>query len=210
MDFEQVVRRRRMVRNYSSEEVDPACVERILDIARRGPSAGFSQGQSFVVITDPAMRAEIAAAANESHNVELGMHPWISRAPVLVVCCTSEAVYRSRYSEPDKLNTDGALIEWPVPYWYFDAGCSVMLLLLAAVNEGLAAGFLGLQSEGYARLRDLLAIPDEVTPVGLVTIGKPAPDRRSSSLKRGWRPTDQIIHWEAWGSAPEPRPPDGT
>jgi hypothetical protein len=39
----------------------------------------------------------------------------------------------------DKLQ-DGKEIEWPVPYWHLDAGAALMLILLAAIDEGLAAG----------------------------------------------------------------------
>lgn len=201
LEFEKVVRRRRMVRNYADEPVSPDAIERIVRVARRAPSAGFSQGQSFVVVTDAALRRKIADLAREPEYVEAGFDPWISRPPVIVVCCTSERVYRDRYREPDKLGPGGEEIEWPVPYWYVDAGCSMVLLLLAAVNEGLAAGFLGMHAEGYAGVRELLSIPEEVTPIGLVTIGHPAPDRRSGSLERGWKPEDQVVHRERWGGS---------
>lgn len=56
MEFATIVRRRRMVRNFSDEPVDPAVVARILDLARHAPSAGFTQGQAFVVVTDPETR----------------------------------------------------------------------------------------------------------------------------------------------------------
>ena len=72
----------------------------------------------------------------------------------------------------------------------------MMLLLLAAVDEGLAACFMGIHRlEG---IRDLLGIPSEVTPVGVVTLGYPAADRRSSSLAKGWKPLDQVVHWDRW------------
>ena len=189
-----------MVRNYTGEAVDPAALERILQIATRGPSAGFSQGQSFVVVTDPDRRERIAEMAREPAYVAQGFDPWISRAPVLVVCCTSEKLYRDRYSETDKLRADGSTIEWPVPYWFIDAGAAVCLLLTAAVDEGLSAGFLGLDDEGYVQLKQMLGIPEPVTPFGLVTIGHGAPDRPSGSLQRGWRPREQVIHYGSWGA----------
>ncbi|MGH2811102.1 MAG: nitroreductase family protein [Actinomycetota bacterium] len=199
MDFETVVMQRRMVRNYSDAPVTEDQIERIMRVARRTPSAGFSQGQSFVVVTDPSTRARIAELAGEPNYVEQGFDPWISGAPVVVVCCTSEKLYRDRYLEPDKLRGDGTPIEWPVPYWWVDSGCSMMLLLLAAVNEGLAAGFLGMGAEGYQHLKEVLEIPNHVTPFGLVTIGHPVPDRRSGSLARGWRPDYEVVHRERWG-----------
>ena len=42
MDFDEVLRRRRMVRNYTGEPVAREAVERIMARARRAPSAGFS------------------------------------------------------------------------------------------------------------------------------------------------------------------------
>lgn len=195
MEFSDTVRRRRMVRNYRPDPVEPEVVDRILAVAQRAPSAGFSQGQSFVVVTDEDRRAAIAELAHEPEYVAAGFDPWLSRAPVHVVVCTSEAVYRARYAEPDKAGTDDAQ-DWPVPYWHVDAGAALMLLLLAAVDEGLAAGFAG--SHSLEGIKDLLGIPADVEPIGLVTLGYPAPDRRSGSLDRGWKPLDSIVHRERW------------
>ncbi len=199
MDFEELVRRRRMVRRFSPEPVSEEKLARILDLARRAPSAGFSQGQSFVVVTDAARRTEMARIAGEQAYLDRGFDPWLSGAPVHVVVCVSERAYRERYREPDKLR-GGPERQWPVPHWYVDGGCALMLLLLAAVNEGLAAGFLDLGTEGYLRLRDLLGIPDDVQPIGLVTLGIPAADRRSGSLARGRKPLEEVVHRESWGS----------
>lgn len=194
MEFDQVVRRRRMVRNYLPDPVNRAALDRILEAAVRAPSAGFTQGQSFVVVEDADRRRRIAELAGEADYVSRGFDPWISRAPVHVVVCVSEEAYHDRYREPDKLDADGNEIAWPVPYWYVDAGASLMAILLAAVNEGLGAGFLGSQS--FAGLKEFLELPDTVETIGVVTIGHPAPDRRSSSLDRGRR-TD-AVHRERW------------
>ena len=186
-----------MVRNYTGEPVEEAVLARILDAARRGPSAGFSQGQRFVVVTDPAARRHIAAAAREAKYVAGGFEPWLSRAPVHVVVCTRIDDYVDRYREPDKAAAPPAT-EWPVPYWYVDAGAALMLVLLAAVDEGLAAGFAGIHS--FDGIRELLGIPEDVTPIGVVTIGHPASDRRSSSLSRGHKPLSEVVFRERWGS----------
>jgi nitroreductase len=196
MEFSEVVRKRRMVRHFASEPVNPEAVERILDLARRAPSAGYTQGQSFIVVTRSETRRAIAALCHEEEYLQSGFDPFVSQAPLLVVPCTSEAAYHRRYQEPDKINPDGTEIDWPVPYWFMDIGCAVMILLLAAVDEGLAAGFAGV--DDLDALRALLAIPDEVTPMGIIPIGRPAPDKRSPSLKRGRRPREEIIHHEQW------------
>ena len=186
-----------MVRNYRPDPVDPAAVIRILEVAQRAPSAGFSQAVYFVVITDDARRRKLALVAGEPAYVARGLNPWISAAPVHVAVCVSEAEYHARYQEPDKLGPDGKEVDWPIPYWWTDVGASLMLLLLAAVDEGLAAGFFGTHRlEGLA---DILEVPDGVMPIGVVTLGHPAPDRRSGSLARGWKPLEEIVFSERWG-----------
>ena len=196
MEFREVVRKRRMVRHFADEPVAPEVIERMLALARHAPSAGFTQGQSFVVVTRPELKAEIARLCGEESYVAGGFHPFISGAPVLLVACTSEAAYHRRYREPDKLRADGSEIDWPVPYWHMDIGCAVMVLLLAAVDEGLAAGFAG--AHDLDALRALLGIPTEVTPVGVIPIGHRAPDVPSGSLKRGRTPDAAYVHRERW------------
>jgi nitroreductase len=197
MEFAEVVRRRRMVRAYRPDPVADEVVDRILDTARRAPSAGHSQGQSFVVVTDAGDRARVAAVCREPAFVARGFTPWISAAPVLVVPCVRRAAYEQRYAEADKA-APGRPGAWRVPYWWVDGGAGLMLLLLAAVDEGLAAGFLDVaDADG---LRGLLGIPADVEPLGVVTIGHPAPDRRSGSLARGRRPRDEVVHRGRWSS----------
>lgn len=195
MEFQEVLRLRRMVRNYLPDPVAEDALERIVQAGRRAPSAGFSQGTAFVIVTDPDLRQAVANLCDEPYYVAAGFDPWISRAPAHVVICISEDAYHQRYREPDKVNDQGEEIEWPVPFWWVDAGAALMLVLLTAVDEGLAAGFLGADADD---LRSLLKIPASMVPIGIVTVGHPAPDRRSSSLKRGWRSDNQVIHWQTW------------
>jgi nitroreductase len=196
MEFEDVVRKRRMVRNFVGKPVPAEAIDRILDLARRGPSAGNTQGQDFVVITESRTKKAVAELCDESSYVQSGFDPFISGAPVLIVPCANEAAYHRRYREPDKITDDGAEIDWPVPYWFMDGGSAVMTILLAAVNEGLAAGFAG--SGDLPALRELLGIPEEVTPLGVIPIGYPARDKRSPSWKRGRRPFEEVVHRERW------------
>jgi nitroreductase len=196
MEFRDVVFKRRMVRNFADKPVDPAILDRILDLTRHGPSAGFTQGQSFIVVTRPETKKAIAVTCEEDEYVQRGFAPFISRAPVLLIPCTSEVAYHRRYQEADKVNEDGSEIDWPVPYWFLDIGCAVMIALLAAIDEGLVAAFAG--SKDLATFRSLLGIPDEVTPVGVIALGYRAPDIPSPSLKRGRKADEEYIHRERW------------
>lgn len=199
MDFRDIVYKRRMVRHFSPEPVDPEAIKRILDLARHAPSAGFTQGQSFIVVTRPELRQQIARLCGEESYVEGGFHPFISEAPVLVIACTSEAAYHRRYQEADKVNEDGSEINWPVPFWHMDIGCAIMLVLLGVVNEGLVAAFAGIPDPAdYDALRELLGIPAEVMPVGIIPVGHRAPDKPSASLKRGRKAEEDYVHYERW------------
>ena len=196
MDFDEVLRRRRMVRNYRPDPVPPEVLDRMVDAGLRAPSAGNSQGLGFVIVTTEVKRRAIAELADEASYLEHGFDPWISRAPAHIVLTVSELIYRERYREPDKLGPDGNEIDWPVPYWWVDAGAALMAVLLAAVNEGVAAGFLGVHA--VSGLGALLDIPGHHTPIGVVTIGYPLPDRASGSLERGKRPRSAVVHRESW------------
>lgn len=196
MEFRDIVLKRRMVRNFADKPVEPAIIDRILELTRHAPSAGFTQGQSFIVVTKPETKKAIAATCEEDEYVERGFAPFISRAPVLLIPCTSEAAYHRRYQEADKVNPDGSEVVWPVPYWFMDIGCAVMVALLAAIDEGLVSAFAG--SKDLDRLRTLLDIPAEVTPVGVIALGYRARDIPSPSLKRGRKADEEYIHRERW------------
>ena len=196
MEFESVVKKRRMVRNFDRQtDVDDAGLLKILDLAQHYPSAGFSQGVAFVVVRDPETKRRIGGDEEFQPNGNLN---FVSYAPVLIVVCVSESIYHRRYQEADKLMPDGKEIEWPTPYWFFDAGAASMLVLLGAVNLGYAAVFVGIPRPDFVELKKLLGIPDEFHPVGMISIGKPVPDVKSPSLKRGRRQYRDVFHFEHW------------
>jgi nitroreductase len=191
-----------MVRAYAGGTVPRETLERIVATIRRAPSAGFSQGQRFVVVTEEKGKRAIAAAVGEEYYVEQGFDPWISGAAAIVVVCTREQDYHERYQQPDKLEADGAEIVWPVPYWHVDAGKAAMLVILAAIDEGLATGVFGFPDERLAAVRELLGLPEDVTPVEAITIGyagkDTVSDRKSSRGTRPRKPLGQLVHWERW------------
>lgn len=196
--FHELVRKRRMIRNFTEEPVSWETIERIVDAGRRGPSAGYSQGVMFVAVTEAEMRNRLAEIAGEHWYVRQGHEPFMSRAPVHIVITTSEAIYHQRYNEPDKKAKGQEEIGWPIPYWHTDAGAAMMLVLLAAVDEGLGTAFVGVQDP--TELQRALGIPDEHMPIGIVFIGHAAPDMPSGSLKRGRRPIETVLHRERWSS----------
>ena len=198
MDFAEVVRRRRIVRHFAPEPIPREVLERIAATAQRAPSAGFSQGQRLVIVTDPDRRRRLAELVGEGFSTERGFEPWISEAPALFVPAVSARLYVDRYNEPDKRDPElppGTEDDWDVPYWWMDIGCTVMLILLAAVDEGLGAGFAGGDFDG---IREVVGLPEHFTPVGVIPVGRPLPDKKSPSLQRGKRSLDEFARWETW------------
>jgi nitroreductase len=96
MEFDELVRKRRMVRHFTPEPVAKEVIDRILQQTRYAPSAGFTQGQSFVVVTKAHLKQEIARLCDEEEYVADNFHPFISEAPALIIACTSEAAYHRR------------------------------------------------------------------------------------------------------------------
>jgi FMN reductase [NAD(P)H] len=204
VDFKDILRRRRMVRAYEPKPVLRSEIERIVGTVRRAPSAGFSQGQRLLVVTDFETRKKIAQLLEENSPAR-GRVPnddhWITAAPVLIVVGVREDDYHDRYRKPDKL-IEGRELEWPIPYWHFDAGAAAMLILLAAIDEGYAAGVFGVFMEAIEPFKNLLAIPEDVDVACCITIGKPADDSNwsgmSSRLTQARRPVDDLVRWERW------------
>jgi nitroreductase len=190
MEFGDALRHRRMVRRFTGEPITPDQAERIASAATRAPTAGNSQGITVVSITDPNRIQRVAMACGEQEYVDRGFKPWLSTAGQHLALCAEPQRYRDRYAEADK--DDKALD--PIPWWWVDAGAALMAMLLAAVDEGLAAGFHGGHKADGAR--PVFGLPEDVVMVGIVAVGHPAPDRGSTSRQRPKR-LDSVRH-ETW------------
>jgi nitroreductase len=198
MEFQRVVARRRMVRNYSDRAVDPAAVDRILSNALHAPSAGFSQGWAFLLLDDEPTVARFWACTTPQGD---GVDAWsegMRRAPVIVVPLSCKREYLERYAAPDKGWTDMDESHWPVPYWDIDTGMAALLMLLTVTDEDLGACFFGIPPQMIAPFRAEFGVPDDYMPIGALSIGHRAEDRPSPSLKRGRRSTDEVVHHSRW------------
>jgi len=195
VEFRDILAQRRMHRAFLPDPIPRDKIERIAGTITRAPSGGFSQGQSIVVVTEPELRAEIGRRFEDERG-------WIAGSPVLMVISANEQRYHDRYNEADKLAaTGGVEVTWPVPYWYVDAGALMMLVLLAAIDEGLAGAFIGHPDQKQI-FDELLGLPPDVVPIGLALIGKPADDptaeHGTSRLKERRRSRDDVVRWERW------------
>lgn len=167
-----VIYQRRSIRNFKSDPIDRETIERLLQAAQTAPSAGNLQARDFVVVTNPAVKKRLSAAALDQQ--------FLVQAPVVIVVCAnvprSSRVYGIR----------GEL------YSIQDTTASIITLMLAAQDMGLGSCWVGAFRE--ADVADILMIPPHINPICLLAIGRP--DETPPATAR--MDISRITHWEYW------------
>ncbi len=196
MEFAEVVRRRRMIRRYADQPVDPAIVDRMLEHATHAPSAGFTQGWAFLRLDTPEDVARFWAATTPEKYLDSSWMDGMRTAPVVLVPLSDKQAYLTRYAEPDKGWEDRDENRWPVPYWHIDTGMASLLILQTAVDEGLGACFFGISPDRIDAFRTEFGVPDRLRPIGAITVGHRLSDTglKGSPSRRPRRQVDQIVH----------------
>jgi nitroreductase len=199
MEFRDVVRHRRMVRRFDRRPVPHDVIDRVVDVGRRAPSAGFSQGLELLVLDTPET---IVTFWETTRDPEFGWdEETVTHGPtVLIIPFPDARRYLDRYAQPDKI--DFGMDEeanWPVRFWEIDAAMSSMLILLAAVDEGLGGWFFGI-THGERELLDRFGVPGDLRPIGIIGLGYRAADEEPSGswMRRRRRPLQEQIHRNGW------------
>jgi nitroreductase len=165
------IRSRRNVRSYSERTIAPEHLDRIVEAARRAPSAGNQQAWDFVVCTDPEQLAQLASVGPAAGHVAG------SAAAIALVAPTSD----------DAQTRD--LIQ-------FDLGQATMSVMLAAADLGIGSAHAGVGDQQLARR--LLGVPEDRFCALLITLGIPA-DRPLTPIQRpDRRPFDDVVHRGHW------------
>jgi nitroreductase len=196
MDFQRLVDSRRMTRNFDPRPIPNALLDRILANAGRAPSAGFSQGWSFLVLEGPEETGRYWDAVLPAEARPGFAWPGLLNAPALVIALADPQAYLDRYAEPDKRRSRPGDGRWPTPYWHVDTAFASLLILLTATDAGLGALFFAVAD--IDAFRTAFGVPERYHPVGAIALGYRLPDRRSSSLERGRRPSSSVVHRGTW------------
>jgi len=178
MHFDDLTRARRSVRKYSSQAVDDAALQRILQTMNRAPSAGNLQAYEVYLARSREARAALAHAANGQEYIE--------QAPLALVFCSNPARSAGRYGRR------GATL-----YAVQDATIACTYAMLAATDAGLASVWVGAFDE--AAVRQAIGAPEDWTPVAILPIGVPAETPRPPT-RRTLEDLVQEIHSHGAGS----------
>ncbi len=149
MEAMEAILGRRSIRKYLDKPVTDAELKRLLEAGMAAPSAHNRQPWHFVVVTNRATLLEIPKFHNYSKMLE-------QAALAIIVCGDSEL--------------DGG-----TGFWVQDCSAATQNILLAANATGLGAVWLGVYpNENLVKnLRDLLHIPEKVTPLCIISVGHP-------------------------------------
>jgi 5,6-dimethylbenzimidazole synthase len=215
--YRAIYERRDVRDEFLGDDVPRETILRILDAAHHAPSVGFMQPWNFIIVRNPALRAQVRAAFARGMETEAqAIEPerrelyrslkleGILKAP-LNICVTcdrarfgSTGLGRSQQANMDLLST----------------ACAVQNLWLAARVEGVGVGWVSIMRE--EDLRAILGIPAGVAIVAYLCVGfiERAYPRPELEIKRWAKrlPLDELIFEDCWGNraipaSPAPRSP---
>jgi nitroreductase len=187
-----------MTRDFSRDPLDPQLVVDLVDTARRAPSAGYSQGVHFIVLSGDAVARFWQTTDAEAWFAKVQER--VLSAPVIVLPIADPSAYTSRYAESDKAGHGlESAANWSVPFWLTDTAMAVQNLLLLVEARRLGALYFGIFRNADALLADL-GVPDGMLSVGAVALGHRAttdvPSGSATTRKR--RATTEVVHFDRW------------
>jgi len=208
MEFAELVRRRRMVRDYDTCRPLPAgLLDRLVDVGLRAPTAGFTQGVSFLILDQPDDLARFWAVTTDTRESPDSWLRGMRAAPGLILVLASAEAYLDRYAQADKGWTDRSTEPWTAPYWFVDAGMAAMAILYATVDAdpdgGLGACFFGVPADHVDDVRAEFAVPNTQYIVGVISVGYRASGERQSGSPRTRprKPRQSLVHRSQWGES---------
>ena len=168
--LEELLSNRKIVRSYKKVNFDTEPLKNIASYSIKIPTAGFSRGIEIIQVFNTETIDKISNLFHERKYIEEGKDPWISNSVALFFILLNEDAYHQRYSKSDKAKAVNSK-DWDVPYWFVDAGASMMNCMLLIEEKGLSSGFMGLHNTDRKEVNKLLNIPENYLVIGLITAG---------------------------------------
>jgi nitroreductase len=192
--------------------VEPAVIQECLSLAVQAPTPGGMQNWHFVVVSDPTLRAALAALYRKSASVPGGQED-ILKQMVAAAADEKEAAALSRKVAPAHYLTEH-LHEVPVHVvpciegraenlsaveqaaWWGGIWPATWSFMLAARSRGLGTVLTTLHLAFEQAAADVLGIPYEhIMQVGLI----PVAYTLGTSFKPAARkPLASVLHWDRW------------
>jgi nitroreductase len=162
--------KRRSIRKYREEKISDEDITLLLRAAMSAPSAGNEQPWEFIVVRNRESMIKIT----EFHPFSQMLH----QADTAIIICGNRNYHK-----------------YPTDVWVQDCSAATENILIQAADMGIGAVWLGVypRPERIAGLKELFALPEEVTPVSIVSLGYPAEEKKEADRFRPER-----VHYEKW------------
>ncbi len=169
MDFNEVIRTRRSVREFKKDPIPQDVLNRVLDAVRIAPSGSNRQPWRFILITDEVLKQKMITVCNNQK--------FIVEAPVIVVACGQRL----------PLNRGGYMGEMST---LLDVAIAFTHLILAARAEGLGTCWIGAFSNDG--IKKLLKVPHGYEVVAATPLGYPS-NKDAFNMNAQRKTLDEII-----------------
>jgi nitroreductase len=169
MDVFDAIRQRRSIRKYKNTVIEEEKLAMVLEAARLAPSAANRQEWKFIVVRDPAKRAELTGMTYGQR--------WVGEAPVIIVACATEG---------KSIMTCGQATHT------VDVSIACTMMLLEAWEQGLGTCWLGTFNE--TEVKKCLGIPDNMRVVNVMPLGYPD----EAPLSRPRKPFEQVVSFDCY------------
>ena len=167
MKFQDIIQKRRSVREFRDEPVPDEKLHRVLEAARLAPSAGNRQPWKFVVVKDASKRTALAQASDNQF--------FVGQAPIIIVAVALM---------PERIMSCG------VPSYAVDLAIAIEHIVLAAADEGLGTCWIGAFSQ--ESVKRITADPDKYKVVAVIPMGYPV----AETAPRRRKPIEEVVCYE--------------
>ncbi len=184
MELSTAIKARRSIRKFKPDRVPDSYITEILEAARLAPSGSNLQPSRYVVIKSEAIKAKLAEYTL----------PFVTKAPVIIVCCTDSLVWSTALARWTELQNTGAFNDNPLDvekileykkrgpldketakaYSWLNAAIAIDHMTLKALDLGLGTCWIGIVDR--EKTKEMLELDDRYDVVALLPIGYPDQD----------------------------------